>query len=212
MIDPGAILGFAAASFAVAISPGPSWVYVLGQTIRNGRLAGFVAILGNALGILAHVIAAALGVSVVLHQSETLFTVLQWLGVLYMVYLAFKTLHEGTALEATPTEVRSEPLVTVLREGFLVNALNPKVSLLMLALMPQFIDPPRENVLLQQLVLGSLHVGIASAVLSIVAIYAETVAAQVRRSRRLTTCLRYVSAGLFLALGASLAMLTSRAL
>ncbi len=201
MIEPSAWIGFAAASFAVAIVPGPSWVYVISSTLGQRRGAGFVAVFGNATGIACHAAAAALGLSAILQVSATAFMAARWAGALYLIYLALRTIFQRSALE--PDEGgRRGSLRRVYRDGVLVNLLNPKVPVLMLALLPQFLDPDAGRLALQTVLLGSLHVVIASLVLSTIVLTARRAATTVRRRPGMQTALRWVSGTLLFGFGA----------
>jgi threonine/homoserine/homoserine lactone efflux protein len=184
LLDQGSILGFAMASFAVAVSPGPSWMYVLSCSLSQGKRAGMLAILGNAAGISLHVLAATLGISIILKSSEMAFTTLKIVGGAYLIYLGIKAWRNksafGLAAEATSRSMRS-----IFAEGVLVNALNPKVSLLMLALLPQFIDPARGSTVIQTAMLGSLHILIASSILTVLTLTSVKMGDLLRSSPRM---------------------------
>ena len=201
MLESSAWIGFAAASFAVAIAPGPSWVYVISSTLGQRRTAGFVAVLGNATGIACHAVAAALGLSAVLQVSASAFMVARWAGALYLIYLAVRTVMQKTPLE--PGGVGpARTLRQVFRDGLLVNLLNPKVPVLMLALMPQFLDPAAGHLALQTILLGSLHVVIASLVLCTIVLTAGRAATTVRGRPGTQRLLRWVSGTLLFGFGA----------
>jgi threonine/homoserine/homoserine lactone efflux protein len=201
MIESSACIGFAAASFAVAIAPGPSWVYVISSTLGQRRTAGFMAVLGNATGIACHAMAAALGLSAVLQVSATAFTMARWAGALYLIYLAVRTVLQKTPLEPGGNG-RPRSLRQVFRDGFLVNLLNPKVPVLMLALMPQFLDPAAGRLALQTILLGSLHVVIASLVLCTIVLTTGRAATTVRRKPGMQRLLRWASGTLLFGFGA----------
>ena len=94
MIDITSVSGFAAVSLAIALAPGPSWIYVISTTARQGRSAGLAAVAGNATGIVCHVAAAALGLSAVLHYSATLYTAIRWIGSLYLMFIAIRIIRD----------------------------------------------------------------------------------------------------------------------
>lgn len=198
---PSAMIGFAAVSFAVAIAPGPSWVYVISSTLGRRRSAGFMAVAGNATGIACHALAAALGLPAVLRISATAFALARWVGALYLIWLAVRTVMQGAA-PAPGEDGRLRSLRQVFRDGLFVNLLNPKVPVLMLALMPQFLDPAAGRLALQTLYLGGLHVVIASVVLSAVVLTAGRAAATLRRNPGLERALRWASGALLLGFGA----------
>lgn len=159
-------LGFAAVSLALALVPGASWAYVISTTAAQGRGAGLLAVLGNAAGIACHVVAVAAGLSAVLLYSDHAFAILQWLGALYLVFLGVRTLR-GPAATADGDDRPPQRGAVVFTQGVLVNLLNPKVALVMLALLPQFAEPAAGRVPLQILSIGMVHAVIASLVLTV---------------------------------------------
>lgn len=169
MIDLAGATGFAAVSLAIALAPGPSWVYVISSTVRQGRMVGLVAVAGNATGIACHVTAAACGLSAVLHYSATLYTAVRWIGSLYLMFLAIRIIRERSTSAIPQQGCDKKTFRRVYCDGVLVNVLNPKVSLLMLALLPQFVSPALGHAIAQIAILGGLHVVIASTVLTLIA-------------------------------------------
>ena len=206
MIDPISLLGFATVSLAIAISPGPSWLYVISTTVRHSRRGGFVAMLGNAMGILCHVLAAALGLSAVLSYSATAYATIQWIGACYLVYLGVRTLVQKSPSENSPRPVGLKSLGKIYRDGVLVNVLNPKVAVLMLALLPQFVDPARGNIAMQTVLVGMIHVLIASLVLTTLVWIADRSTALIQSSQTTERIFRWVSGSVLVGLGARLAL------
>ena len=166
MATTSAILGFATASLAIALSPGPSWIYVISTTAGEGRRAGWLAVAGNGTGILCHVLAASLGITALLEVSSVGYQFLRFAGAFYLIYLGVRMLFAKPKATATAASTAPRSRAAIFRAGLLVNVLNPKMALLMLALLPQFIDPARGSTVLQTLAIGGMHVAIASAVLS----------------------------------------------
>ncbi|MEV0582053.1 LysE family translocator [Nonomuraea sp. NPDC050310] len=132
---------FTTASLALVLIPGPNHLYITTRALAQGRRAGVASALGVECGTLVHVAAAALGLSVLVRQSATLFEVVRWAGVAYLVYLGVRALtgRDGGGEQA----VKAQPLRAVFLEGVLVNVLNPKVALFFLAFLPAFVDPGR---------------------------------------------------------------------
>jgi threonine/homoserine/homoserine lactone efflux protein len=201
-----ALLGFAAASFAIAISPGPSWFYVITTTLRQDRKAGLVAVLGNATGIVCHIAAATLGLSALLMYSSIGYGVAKWLGGLYLVYLGVRMMGRRNEIDISVQPTQALPMPTVFREGLLVNLLNPKVALLMLALLPQFIRPSAGPIALQTLAIGSLHVVIASLVLTTLVQIVSRGAVMFTLRPALRRLTRYVSGGILVGFGLAIAL------
>ena len=146
---------FCTAALLLAISPGPGMLYVLARSLQGGRKVGFASSLGTALGGLCHVVAAALGLSLVLAQSALVFALVKYLGAAYLVYLGVKMLlakdQDGLPLETGPA--KGSPFW----QGVLTEVLNPKTALFFLAFIPQFIDHAAPLVP-QFLLLGTISV------------------------------------------------------
>jgi len=191
---------FAGVSLAIALAPGPSWIYVISSTVRQGRIAGLAAVAGNATGIVCHVTAAALGLSAILHYSAVLYTALKWIGAIYLMYLATRIIR-GPNSAALQQGCDKMTLRRVYRDGVLVNVLNPKVSLLMLALLPQFVDPSRGDTTAQIVALGSIHVLIASCVLTLIVATLTRTASVITRSPKAETILRWITGTLLFVFG-----------
>ena len=202
MIDPVSLTGFAGASLAVALSPGASWMYVISNTVGQSPAAGRAAVAGNATGILAHTVLATLGLSALLAYSASVYATIRWLGALYLIYLAIRTIRSPSPFCRDITGDRG----TVYRQGIVMNLLNPKVALLMVALLPQFISPEFGHIYLQTLILGSVHALIASTVLTCLATVARRAAPVLYDSPRLERVFRWFSGGVLFGLGARTAV------
>src|SRR3954468_16591327 len=134
------LVAFAFAAAILAITPGPGMAYVVARTVSGGRSEGLASCLGTGLGGLMHVIAAALGLSLIVAQSAVAFTLVKYLGAAYLVYLGVGLLlrkNEPPSLDA----VAARGARRVLLEGVVVEALNVKTALFFLAFLPQFVSP-----------------------------------------------------------------------
>ncbi|MEE9603533.1 MAG: LysE family translocator [Thermoguttaceae bacterium] len=198
--------GFAAVSLAIALAPGPSWIYVISTTARQGRSAGLAAVAGNATGIVCHVAAAALGLSAVLHYSATLYTAIRWIGSLYLMFIAIRIIRDRSMAALARQKCEKRTLRRVYRGGVLMNVLNPKVSLLMLALLPQFVVPAHGNATVQIVVLGGLHVVIASCVLTLIVTVAAGATGLLTRKPAVEAILRWTMGALLFGFGARMAL------
>ena len=198
------ILAFLAAAFLLAITPGPGLAYVVARTVSGGRREGLASCFGTALGGLVHVVAAALGLSIVLAQSAWAFTLVKYAGAAYLVYLGVRLMMRRVDGGAPPA-VESRGVKRALVEGITVEALNVKTALFFVAFLPQFIDPAG-SVPVQLLVLGSTCVGLNTGA-DVVAVVAagrllRSGAARAARARLMNR----VSGATMIVLGASLAM------
>src|SRR5947208_1689562 len=160
MPDADTVWLFCLAATALIVIPGPAVLYIVAQSVGQGRRAGLVSASGVASGGLVHVFGAAIGLSGLLLSSATLFSAVKFGGAAYLIYLGGRRLlgKDASALVA-PQAVRSDR--RLYRDGAVVNILNPKTALFFYAFLPQFLDPDKGSVALQAAVLGSLFVTIA---------------------------------------------------
>ena len=160
MIDPLILLAFLPASLALNLTPGADMTFCLAQGLRSGPRAAWAAGAGIALGALIHASLAGLGVAALIVAYPALLIVIRWVGVAYLLWLAFRALK--TARTDMPQQGMAHP--RPFREGLTVNLSNPKVILFVLAFIPQFIDPARP-VLAQFMILG-LAIGLGGLVIN----------------------------------------------
>jgi threonine/homoserine/homoserine lactone efflux protein len=147
---------FIAAGLLLNVTPGPDMLYVIGRSASQGRRAGFVAALGIGAGCFVHIFAAAIGLSALLLASATAFAVLKIIGAAYLCYVGLSMLFAKRTRVASSEPVAPAPLASVFMQGFLTNALNPKVALFFLAFLPQFIRADADDQALALLTLGTL--------------------------------------------------------
>jgi threonine/homoserine/homoserine lactone efflux protein len=144
---------FVAAGLLLNVTPGPDVLYIVGRSASQGRTAGFVSALGIGAGCLLHIIAAVAGVSTLMMQLPAAYEIVRWLGAAYLVYLGARALLRR-APAAALREFEGHDLGRVFWQGFLTNALNPKVALFFAAFLPQFVEQGRGSLPLQFLCLG----------------------------------------------------------
>jgi threonine/homoserine/homoserine lactone efflux protein len=199
---------FVAASLALTIVPGPAVLYIVARSVEGGRPAGLVSVLGIGVGGLVHVVFAAIGLSAILASSAMAFSVVKWLGVAYLIYLGIGRFLARDE-ESRAVTVEKEPLSRVFSQGVVVNVLNPKTALFFLAFLPQFVDPSRGAVTAQIALLGITFVVLALCTDGLYALLTGSAADWLRRrneSPRFRRLQRYVSGGVFIALGAATAV------
>lgn len=148
---------FLVAGILLNLTPGPDTLFVLSQGAARGFRGGAVAALGIGTGCCVHILAAAVGLSALLIASTTAFTVLRWLGALYLIWIGISMLRGGVPSAARDTTTAAaDDLRRVFLRGVLTNALNPKVAMFFLAFLPQFVDPASAHRTLAFLLLGGL--------------------------------------------------------
>jgi threonine/homoserine/homoserine lactone efflux protein len=198
-----AIALFCLASVALAVVPGPAVTYIVTQSVDKGRRAGLVSALGVASGGLVHVAAAAVGLSALIASSATAFTTVKLVGAAYLIVVGIRRILSRD--EAAEVVTEPTPHRQLYVQGVIVNVLNPKTALFFLAFLPQFVDPGRGSVAVQVAFLGVLFAVIALTSDAMYALVADLLAGRLRRSGTGARLRRWVSGGIFVALGVTAA-------
>ncbi|MCQ5365746.1 LysE family translocator [Anoxybacillus salavatliensis] len=167
---------FVISATVLLIMPGPAVFYIMARSIDQGKEAGLVSVLGVSLGGAVHVLAGAAGVSAILMTSATAFTIVKYLGAVYLVYLGCKTLfstsHEN---HVASSKTNHKKLWKIFYESVIVEVMNPKTALFFLAFFPQFITPSAGSVPAQFLLLGTIFIILAFINDSLYAILAASI-------------------------------------
>ncbi len=199
MLDPNSFKIFIIAALALLLLPGPSVLYVVTRSIDQGRIAGLVSVVGNALGSGILAAAGAAGLSAILASSALAFSIVKYLGAAYLIYLGIRRLFGSDGL--TPTVIERKKLSNIFFQGTLVSLLNPKIALFFLAFLPQFVDPSRGHIWEQTLLLGLTFVGMGICTDSIYALLAGTFGNWIKQQDSLQVGQRYFSGGIYVTLG-----------
>lgn len=181
-------LTFLLAAFVLAVTPGPGIAYVVARTVSSGRRAGLASCFGTGIGGMAHVLAAALGLSILVAQSATAFNLLKYIGAAYLIYLGIRILMRNDTGSAVEPVASKGPRHALL-EGIVVEVLNVKTALFFLAFLPQFASST-DPLVPQLVLLGSICVAFNTAV-DVVAVFAahrllQSGPARAARARLLT--------------------------
>ncbi len=163
------LISFVIATLLLAISPGPDNIYVLVQSVTNGKKFGIAAVIGLTFGCLVHTTLVAFGVSAVIKQNYTLFFTIKFFGALYLMYLAYKVAKNKTEINFMKT-VPKKTMFKLIKQGFVMNVLNPKVTLFFLAFFPSFLFSDTLSTLSQFYILGSLFMLTSFSVFATIAI------------------------------------------
>jgi threonine/homoserine/homoserine lactone efflux protein len=170
-------LQFALVALAMVLTPGPNMIYLISRSICQGRPAGLISLGGIALGFAIYLMCAALGLTAIFLSVPLAYDVLRIAGVIYLLYLAWQALKPGGR---SPFQVRDLPQDSPRRlfgMGLFTSLLNPKIAILYVSLLPQFIRPEQGSVLMQSLVLGSTQIAISVSVNAVIVLMAGSVAA-----------------------------------
>lgn len=154
MIDIPTLLTFAAAAFALALTPGPDMLLVMTRSVAQGRVAGLVTLAGITVGCYGHALLAGFSLSGVLLIAPVMFEVIRWAGAAYLLYLGVQAFRGAGGFQPPRADAPKLPLWNLFRQGLLTNLLNPKVALFFLALFPQFMRPDPDTAVWQALILA----------------------------------------------------------
>jgi threonine/homoserine/homoserine lactone efflux protein len=176
MPTAASLAAFALISLGMVLTPGPNMIYLVSRSIAQGRRAGLISLGGVALGFVFYMLCAALGITALVLAVPFAYDTLRFAGALYLLYLAWQAVRPGGH---SPFRVRALPpdgprrLFTM---GFVTNLLNPKIAVMYLSLLPQFLDPERGSILAQSLMLGSTQILVSVSVNAVIAILAGSIA------------------------------------
>ncbi|MUN37263.1 LysE family translocator [Actinomadura litoris] len=205
MISLAALAGMALVALGIVLSPGPNMVYLVSRSVTQGRRAGLISLGGVAAGFLVYVVAATAGLTTVFALVPPLYTAIKLGGAVYLLWLAWQAVRPGGASAFAPRELPADPPRRLFTMGLVTNLLNPKIAVVYVSLLPQFVDPDRGHVALQSLMLGAVQVLVAVTVNVLIVLGAGSIAAFLTRSPGWQRVQRYlmgsVLAGLALRMG-----------
>ena len=204
MISTGAAAGIALVALGLVLTPGPNMLYLVSRSITQGRMAGLISLSGVAVGFLVYLAAAVAGLSAVFSAVPTAYLALRVAGGGYLLYLAFQALRPGGRSAFTPGTLPIDRPRRLFTMGLVTNLLNPKIAVLYVSLLPQFIDPHRGAVALQSLTLGAIQISIALTVNALIALSAGTIAVFLSRRPAWLRAQRYLMGTVLTALAVRL--------
>jgi len=198
-------LQFLITSLVVVLIPGTGVIYTVSTGLTQGRRASIYASLGCTAGIVPHLAATILGLAAVMHTSALAFQTLKYVGALYLFYVAYATLRDKSAFAVDDNlpKASASGLVT---KAFLLNILNPKLTIFFLAFLPQFVEHGARQPLVQLLTLSAVFMAMTFVVFVIYGCVAHAFRKLVVESARVQRWLRYTFAAAFVGLGARLAL------
>lgn len=197
---------FLLTSLVVVLLPGTGVIYTVSTGLFLGRRASIAAALGCTTGIIPHLTASILGLSAILHMSALAFQIIKYAGAFYLLYLAWAMWRETGALQLdSPSSQRG--LRQIAARGFLINILNPKLSIFFLAFLPLFISPYSSSPTVEMLILSGVFMSMTLIIFILYGLSANGVRKYVINSPRIITRLQRLFAGIFAALGVKLALI-----
>lgn len=196
---------FLITTLIVVATPGTGVVYTLAAGLSRGRRASVIAAVGCTLGIVPHLLAAITGLAALLHTSAVAFQTLKYLGVAYLLYLAWATLRDRDALVVEP-DAAPRSALRVIVSGVVINLLNPKLTIFFFAFLPQFVDTAAPGAVARMLGLSAVFMAVTFVVFATYGVCAAAVRDHVVGRPRVMTWLRRTFAASFVALSAKLAL------
>lgn len=196
---------FILTSLVVVLVPGTGVIYTVSTGLFRGARASMAAAVGCTAGIIPHLTASILGLAAILHVSALAFQALKYAGVVYLLYLAWSMWREAGALQLDATSAR-RGIRQIITRGFLINILNPKLSIFFLAFLPLFVSARAASPTVQMLMLSAVFMAMTLVIFILYGLLADAVRRQVVDSPRVTTWLQRSFAGVFAALGIKLAL------
>ena len=195
---------FLITTLIIVASPGTGALYTLAAGLGRGAKASIVAAFACTLGIIPHLAAAITGLAALLHTSALAFEIIKYLGVAYLLYMAWATLRDKGTLSLEAAEPKSVRKVLV--EGILINILNPKLSIFFFAFLPQFVPASATNALPRMLELSGVFMAMTFVIFALYGIFAAAVRRHIVTRPRILLWMRRTFAAAFVALGAKLAL------
>jgi threonine/homoserine/homoserine lactone efflux protein len=194
------LLSFIVASMALTIAPGPDIIYVLMQSLSNGKKYGLITSLGLVSGILIHTSLVAFGIAAIIKKSETAFLCIKIAGALYLLYLAYKTYKSNDTPLPENRTLPKQKLSALYAQGFLMNIINPKVTLFFLAFFPNFLFSATLSHRNQFFILGLLFILQALSIFSIVSLWAGAMARYLIKRRNAGKVMKYLQIIVFISI------------
>lgn len=194
------LISFVFATSALAISPGPDNIYVLMQSIVNGKKYGLATVAGLISGCLVHTTLVAFGVSAIIKENETLFFIIKLFGALYLLYLAYKVYKSDAKVSLGSQSIPKKSIPQLYKQGFIMNVLNPKVSIFFLAFFPGFLFSETMSTVTQFYVLGLLFMLVSFIIFSAIAILAGSISEYIKQHKNIGLYLKWLQIVVFVAI------------
>ena len=202
---------FIGAALLMVLTPGPNLVYLISRSICQGRGAGVFSLLGVVAGFLAHMFAAAAGLTALFIAVPFAYEVLKWAGAAYLLWLAWQALRPGARSVFEGRELAHDSRRRLFAIGFLTNLLNPKVAVFYLSILPQFVAAERGSILAQSVALGTAQIAVSFSVNLLIVLFAGGLASWFHRKPIWLTAQRYVMGTVLGALAVRMALEERRA-
>ena len=186
----------------MAISPGPDNIFVLIQSITNGVKYGLATVFGLISGCIIHTTLVAFGVSAIIKENEQLFFALKVFGAGYLVFLAYKVYKSSSKIDLSANNKSEKSTGQLFKQGFIMNVLNPKVSIFFLAFFPAFLFSETLTTVVQFFILGLVFMAVSLIIFSLIAISAGQIANYLRNDKKIGVILKWLQIVVFIGIAA----------
>ncbi|MBW1299042.1 LysE family translocator [Aquimarina litoralis] len=176
MIPFNDLLLFGIAAFIMVISPGPNMIYLISRSLSQGKKAGIISLLGVMCGFLFHILMVSFGLTAIFFAIPYAFVVVKFLGVAYLLYLAYKSITSDNKIFDATQNLKSDTPMKLFNIGLMTNVLNPKMAVFYLSFFPQFIKPEHGSILSQSIQLGIVQIIISFTINLLIVISAAKMA------------------------------------
>jgi threonine/homoserine/homoserine lactone efflux protein len=176
MPETSNLIAFSLVALGMVLTPGPNMIYLISRSLSQGRVAGLISLAGVAVGFLFYILCAVFGISALLLAVPYAYDALRFCGALYLLWLAWQAVRPGGVSPFQLRRLASDSPKRLFTMGLMTNLLNPKVAVMYLSLLPQFVSPEKGDVLSQLLVLGATQVSISLSVNAVIAVAAGSIA------------------------------------
>ena len=203
-MDVLSIISFLGVAVLLTLMPGPDNLFILAQSISNGKNAGISTALGLCTGLIVHITAATLGISAIIYQSALGFAIFKYVGAAYLLFLAYKAFREKDSSFSIENKSYSE-YKSLYKKGILMNILNPKVSLFFLAFLPQFINYSSGNITLQMLIYGVVFLIQTLIIFTLISLFAGKIGDLLHKNHLISKKINFIQGSIFTLIGLKIA-------
>ena len=191
------LLSFILAVSILAISPGPDNIFVLMQSVVHGKKYGLATVIGLMTGCIIHTTFVAVGVSAIIKENNSIFLAIKILGTIYLLYLAYNVFTSSSEISMNTEKIQKKTPFQLFKIGFIMNVLNPKVTIFFLALFPGFLFSESLSISLQFYILGALFILVSFVVFSSIAILGGAISEKIKKSKKIVIWLQWMQVCVF---------------
>lgn len=191
------LLSFILAVSILAISPGPDNIFVLMQSVVHGKKYGLATVIGLMTGCIIHTTFVAVGVSAIIKENNSIFLAIKILGTIYLLYLAYKVFTSSSEISMNTEKIQKKTPFQLFKIGFIMNVLNPKVTIFFLALFPGFLFSESLSISLQFYILGALFILVSFVVFLSIAILGGAISEKIKKSKKIVIWLQWMQICVF---------------